>query len=138
MTYTHEHRVRYRECDPMGLAYHTHYLDYFEFARTEALRSIGLPYKSLEDSGIIMPVVSASVRYLKSAFYDDLLHIDTTFAEVPRVRVPIDYRIRRAGEDEVIATGKVELCFVDRARNRVVPAPPAVREIFERAFAGQG
>ena len=55
----HTHRVRYRECDPMGVVYHAHYLDYFEAARTEALRAWGLPYKALEDAGVQMPVVEA-------------------------------------------------------------------------------
>ena len=50
--HTYRHRVRYRECDPMGVVYHTHYLDYFEEARTEALRSFGLAYRELEESGL--------------------------------------------------------------------------------------
>ena len=133
ITYVYQRRVRYRECDPMGVAYHTHYLDYFEEARTEALRSVGLPYKALEDGGIIMPVVEATVRYHASAYYDDLLAVETVFAEVPRVRVPIDYRVRRAGEDAVLASGRVVLCFVDPARGRPVPAPEAVRHAFETA-----
>ena len=132
-SYHYERRVRYRECDPMGVAYHTHYLDYFEEARTEALRSVGLPYKMLEDSGIIMPVVEASIRYLASAFYDDLLDIETIFAEVPRVRVPIEYLVRRTGEATVLATGRVVLCFVDTQRGRPIPAPDLVRATFDAA-----
>ncbi|HYE94692.1 MAG TPA: thioesterase family protein [Rubricoccaceae bacterium] len=131
--FVYERRVRYRECDPMGVAYHTHYLDYFEEARTEALRALGLPYKELEDGGVIMPVVEATVRYHASAYYDDLLEIETAFEEVPRVRVPIAYTVRRAGEGTPLATGRVVLCFVDVARNRPIPAPPAVRAAFEAA-----
>lgn len=132
LTYTYLRRVRYRECDPMSVAYHTHYLDYFEEARTEALREAGLPYKALEDSGIIMPVVEARVRYLASAYYDDLLAIETVFEE-PRVRVPIHYTVRRDGEDRVLVTGEVVLCFVDVARGRPILAPEAVQAAFERA-----
>ena len=117
----------------MGVAYHTHYLDYFEEARTEALRSVGLPYKSLEDGGIIMPVVEATLRYRASAYYDDLLEIETVFAELPRVRVPIEYTVRRQGEETVLATGRVVLCFVDTERGRPIPAPEIVRTAFETA-----
>lgn len=117
----------------MGRAYHTHYVDYFEEARTEALRAIGLPYKAIEAAGIIMPVVEVSVRYLAPAYYDDLLEIETVFEAAPRVRVPIAYTVRRAGEEAVLATGRVVLCFVDPARGRPIPAPPAVVEAFERA-----
>ncbi|HLT46188.1 MAG TPA: thioesterase family protein [Rubricoccaceae bacterium] len=133
LSYVYRRRVRYREADPMGVAYHTHYLDYFEEARTEALRAIGLPYKAIEDGGVIMPVVEASVRYLASAYYDDLLEIETVFEEMPRVRVPIGYTVRRAGEEAVLATGRVVLCFVDPARGRPIPAPAAVRDAFARA-----
>ena len=78
----------------MGVVYHAHALDWFEAARTEALRERGLPYKALEDSGIIMPVVEATVRYHAPARYDDVVVIETTFSGRPRVRVPIAYVVR--------------------------------------------
>ncbi len=130
--YVHRHRVRYRECDPMGVVYHAHVLDWFEAARTEALRAAGLPYRQLEESGVVMPVVEAVLRYHRSARYDDLLEIEAVFPEPPRVRVPIDYAVRRAGEDEVLISGRVTLCFVDAARGRPVPAPDLVKAAFER------
>jgi acyl-CoA thioester hydrolase len=120
----------------MSVAYHTHYLDYFEEARTEALREAGVPYKALEDGGIIMPVVEARVRYLASAYYDDLLAIETVFEE-PRVRVPIHYTVRRDGEDTVLATGLVVLCFVDVQRGRPIPAPEVIRYAFAREQAAR-
>lgn len=136
--YTHLHRVRYRECDPMGVVYHAHYLDYFEAARTEALRAHGLPYRALEEAGVVMPVVEASVRYHAPARYDDLLEIETAFLDPPGVRVPIDYRVRRQGEAAVLVTGRVVLCFLDAARGRPIPAPERVRAVFARAGATGG
>ncbi|ARA93543.1 MAG: acyl-CoA thioesterase [Bacteroidetes bacterium] len=132
--YDYRHRVRYRECDPMGVVYHTHYLDYFEAARTEALRALGLPYKTLEADGIIMPVVDLAVQYRLPAHYDDLLVITASFADVPGVRVRIDYTVRRDGEAAVLATGHVTLCFVDTRRHRPIPAPAHVRALFEQAL----
>lgn len=134
-TYTYRHRVRYRECDPMGVVYHTHYIDLFEYARTEALRELGLAYKTLEDSGIIMPVVDLGVQYKLPAHYDDVLAVTARFDEVPRVRVPITYEVHRGKDDALLATGHVTLCFVDTARNRPIPAPPHVRALFEEALA---
>lgn len=115
----------------MGVAYHTHYLDYFEEARTEALRAAGLPYKELEAAGVILPVVEASVRYLAPAAYDDLLEIEAVFEALRGVRVPIAYTVRRAGEEAVLATGRVVLCFVDAARGRPIAPPESVRAAFE-------
>jgi acyl-CoA thioester hydrolase len=133
-TYTYRHRVRYRECDPMGVVYHTHYLDFFEYARTEALREMGLAYKRLEDQGIIMPVIDLGMEFKAPAHYDDVLEITAFFAEVPRVRVPVTYEVRRVVDEALIATGHVTLCFVDTARNRPVVAPDAVRTLFESAL----
>lgn len=133
--YIHKHRVRYRECDPMGVVYHAHYIDYFEAARTEALREMGMPYRRLEDSGIIMPVVDLNVRYHRPAKYDDLIEIHTRFDGVPDFRLPIDYEVRRHDDSTVFTSGRVTLCFVDRERNRPVRCPEQVRVIFERALA---
>ena len=130
LTHLYRHRVRYRECDPMGVVYHAHVLDWFEAARTEALRERGIAYKDLEVSGIIMPVVEATVRYHASARYDDIVVIETTFSEESHVRVPIDYRVHREGEDAVLISGRVTLCFVDVARQRPVAAPPEVLAAF--------
>ncbi len=113
----------------MGVVYHTHYLDYFEAARTEALRSLGVAYKELEDGGVIMPVVSASINYRKPSYYDDVLEIITTFPESqPVARVPILYRVMR--NDEELATGSVTLCFVDKISNRPTRAPASVLDAF--------
>jgi acyl-CoA thioester hydrolase len=133
--YVYHHRVRYRECDPMEVVYHAHYVDYFEAARTEALRAQGLPYKALEDAGIIMPVVELNVRYLRPAHYDDELEVTVRFPEVPNVRVITDYEVRRAGEDPLLVTGRVTLCFFDTARRRPVRAPQQLLDVFEHATA---
>jgi len=128
--YPHHHRVRYRECDPMGVVYHTHYLDYFEEGRTEALRDLGVRYRDLEESGIIMPVVEADVRYRAPAYYDDVLVVDVAFKELPSVRVPIAYTVRRDGEDTLLAEGHTTLCFMDAERRRPTRAPAAVQDTF--------
>ncbi len=130
-TYRYEHRVRYRECDPMGVVYHTHYLDYFEAARTEALRDLGVRYRDLEDSGIIMPVVSATIDYKRPAKYDDIVSIEAHFPKIPTVRVPIDYEVRHADSGDLLATGRTDLCFMDAERRRPVRIPDTVREAFE-------
>ena len=135
--YTHRHRVRYRECDPMGVVYHTHYLDYFEAARTEALRAMGLAYKTLEAQHIIMPVIDLAVEYKQPAHYDDVLEITACFAEPPRVRVRLDYEVRRADEPMLLVSGHTTLCFFDRTRNRPIAAPPPVQAVFEQVLNGQ-
>lgn len=116
----------------MGRVYHTHYLDYFEEARTEALRSFGLTYRSLEEDGIVMPVTEVDVRFRGAAEYDDLLEILTRFPDEPGTRVEIEYAVRRNGEARSLVTGRVELCFLDRARERPVRPPERIRRVFDR------
>ena len=129
------HRVRYRECDPMGVVYHTHFVDYFEAARTEALREMGLAYKALEDRGVMMPVVDLGVQFKRPAHYDDELVIRAMFSEAPSSSITITYEVRRAGEAQVLVTGHVTLCFVDAERRRPVRAPDDVQALFETALA---
>ena len=130
VSYVYQHRVRYRECDPMGVVYHTHYLDYFEASRTEALRDLGVAYKTLEESGIRMPVVEVNIKYRLPAYYDDLLEISSVIAEPPRSRICIQNEVRRAGESDVLVSGEVTLCFFDESRNRPVAAPDHIAELF--------
>lgn len=118
----------------MGLVYHGHYVDYFEVARTEMLRELGLAYKQIEEAGIIMPVVDLQIKYHAPAFYDDLLSIAARVQEPPEMRANIDYLVRREGEERILTSGHVTLCFLDRERNRPVRAPEPFRALFEQAL----
>jgi len=86
-------RVRYSETDQMGYVYYGNYGQYYEVARVEAMRNLGLPYKMVEEKGYIMPVVSMYVKYIKPAFYDDLLTLKTYIKELPNMRIKYDYEI---------------------------------------------
>ena len=70
-------RVRYAETDRMGYVYYGNYATYFEVARVESLRNLGFSYRSLEDEGILLPVLDFSIRYRRPAYYDDELTIKT-------------------------------------------------------------
>lgn len=118
----------------MGVVYHTHYLDYFEAGRTEALRDLGVRYRDLEAEGIIMPVVEVNVRYRSPAHYDERIVVEVAFDTMPEVRVPIDYIVHREGEDETLAEGHTTLCFMDAERRRPIAAPDRVRDAFGAAL----
>ena len=129
--FEYKHRVRYRECDPMGVVYHTHYIDYLEEARTEALREVGLPYKRIEDAGIMMPVVDLAVRYYNPARYDDVVVVRTIFGNsIPRATVKIRYEVHRESNDDRLLSGHVTLCFVNRETGRPTRAPQVLVDAF--------
>jgi len=98
-------RVIYGDTDQMGVVYYANYLRYFELARSELFRSHGGSYVEMEASGLMLPVVEASCRYLAPARYDDLLLIGTEVSEVRRVSLTFSYRVTRAGEEGTICTG---------------------------------
>ncbi|NNE70671.1 MAG: acyl-CoA thioesterase [Rhodothermales bacterium] len=130
-----QRRVRYRECDPMGVVYHAHYVDWFEEARTEALRDLGLPYAALEQDGVFMPVVDLAVRYHHPALYDDLVEIVTTVSdELPTTRVRFDYRVFRDGIEKPCCSAHVTLCFMDAETRRPIRAPKRVLETLEEVL----
>jgi acyl-CoA thioester hydrolase len=80
-------RVRYAETDRMGYVYYGNYAGYYEVGRVEALRSLGMSYREMEDSGIMLPVLTYSIKYFKPSYYDDLLTIQTIIPEIPGTRI---------------------------------------------------
>ena len=82
--YNYKTRVYYRDIDQMGMVYYTRYLEYFEAARTELLRSIGLEVTKIEQLGYFLPVISCNCEYKKSARFDDKLEIITQITDIPR------------------------------------------------------
>jgi len=117
----------------MGVVYHVHYLNYFEEARTEALRTLGMAYKELEESGVILPVVDLAVKYSSPAEYDEVLIIDAKIPSIPMVKFKTEYDswVLRSGEKIPVATGSVTLAFVDAKTKRPMRAPESVTKLFQ-------
>jgi len=126
-------RVRYGETDQMGVVYHGNYALYFEIARTEALRQIDVTYRSLEENGIMMPVVNLTVNYKKPAKYDDLLTIKSIFKVMPTVKTIVEYEVYNEA-DELLCTGQTTLVFVDMKTNKMIRCPQNLMEIFTPFF----
>lgn len=125
-------RVRYGETDQMGYVYYGNYAQYFEVGRVEWLRDLGISYKSLEESGIMLPVIQLTVNYIKPAKYDDLLTIKTILHNKPLVKIEFDFEIRNEKE-ELLTTGFARLVFMDMKKNKPIKAPQyLLDQIYER------
>ncbi|MBU2902470.1 acyl-CoA thioesterase [Maribacter dokdonensis] len=123
-------RIRYSETDQMGVVYHGNYAQYLELARVEWLRSLGISYKSMEEGGIMLPVISLSIKYLKSAKYDDLVTVKVILTKKPAVRIEFDYEMtNEAGE--LLATANTILVFMDMKRNRPTKCPQILLDKLE-------
>ena len=125
-------RVRYAETDQMNVVYHGNYAQYFEVARVEAIRELGLSYKDMEAMGIIMPLVELHVKYLRPAHYDDLLTIRTILKELPA-----DQRIEFHQEvfneqGKLLTIGRVVLYFI-KASNKEKTTMP--KDLYDKLSA---
>jgi acyl-CoA thioester hydrolase len=127
-------RVRYGETDQMGYLYYGHYAAYFEVGRVEALRSLGLSYRELEEkSGIMMPVMNMQVRYLRPGFYDELLRLQTSIRKLPEHDITFHYEVFNE-KDELINAASVKLCFILAADRITVPVPRSIVEALNPYF----
>lgn len=121
-------RVRYGETDQMGYLYYGRYAEYFEVGRVETIRSLGLTYKELEDKhGIWLPVVSLDMRFVRPAYYDDLLTVHTEIRKMPDEYITFHCEVFNE-KRKLINAGTVRLCFFAAASKKVVPAPEHLLE----------
>ena len=115
-------RIRYSETDQMGYVYYGNYARFYEIGRTELMRSLGIHYKSMEDHGIMMPVVSMEVKYLRPAVYDDIIEIRTQIKKLTKDSV-VFISVIYNEKNELLNRGIVKLCFIDKATHQRIPTP---------------
>jgi acyl-CoA thioester hydrolase len=126
-------RVRYGETDQMGVVYYGNFALYYEVARVESLRQLGLTYRELEDSGVMMPVIENKSKYLAAAKYDDLLTVVTTLREKPGVKIKFEYEIFNE-TGKLINQGETILVFLDMKTRRPCRAPEQMIKLLSPFF----
>jgi acyl-CoA thioester hydrolase len=123
--FTHETkvRVRYGETDQMGYLYYGNYALYYEVGRAEMIRSLGLSYQEMEKQfGVMMPVMSLQMRFVRPALYDELVTIRTTLRELPSSTITFHHELFNE-KKKLLNGGSVKLCFVEMATNKTVGTP---------------
>lgn len=123
---SHRHRLRviYAHTDRMNTVYYSRYFEYFEAARSALLRRIEAPYAELEKDGYLLPVVESHCHYHRAATFEDTLVIETRVDDEPKVKIRLDYTVRKEGEEAPVATGYTIHSFVDSSFRPVrAPAP---------------
>lgn len=126
-----ELRVRYVETDQMGVVWHGNYLQYFEAARSDAMRTAGIgSYADLEAQGIMMPVVEATLRYHKGAHYDELITVHVFVEEPLKSTMKFRYEIRNASA-ELLVEGTTTLAFINSTTHAPCRPPLFMREFFK-------
>ena len=126
-------RVRYAETDQAGFVYYGNYAQYYEVGRVEALRKLGYTYKELEEKGIIMPVLSMNIKYIRPALYDDLLTIKTIIREAPVTRMNFEYEILNES-GRLLNKGETTLVFISKETYKTKKAPKWFTDLIENAI----
>lgn len=121
-------RVRYAEADPMNVVYYGNYAQYFEVARVESLRALGISYKTIEEMGIMLPVVELNIKYLRPAKYDDLLTVKTVIKTLPtNHKIQFDQEVyNEAGK--LLTIGIVKLYFMNKDMTQKAEMPAFLKE----------
>ncbi len=126
-------RVRYGETDQMAYVYYGNYAMYYEIARVESLRKLGVTYKELEAMGVMLPVLENHSKFLAAARYDELLRIVTTIREKPSVRIKFEFEIYNE-KNELIHQGETLLAFIDQRTRRPRRPPENLISVLEPFF----
>ena len=131
LSHTTSLRVRYDECDPMGLVHHSNYLRYFEIGRTELLRASGGRYRDMESAGQLVVVAKVECNYKSPAGYDDAIKIHTEIAKVTAAKIVHHYTVTR--DSQTLVTAVVTLAVIDR-EGRLQRVP---QELVDQYESGQ-
>ena len=127
-------RVRYGETDQMGYLYYGNYAAYYEVARVESLRQLGLTYRAIEENGVMMPVLENHSKYLAPARYDELIKIETVVRERPGIRIRFEYEFFNE-DNKLIHQGETLLVFVNMKTNRPCRAPVELEHVLSKFFS---
>ena len=124
-------RVRYGETDQMGYVYYGIYAQYYEVGRVELLRSLGLSYKSLEEMGYELPVLSFNIEYLKPVYYDDKIVLKTSIRSMPTSKIIFNYECY-SEKNILLNKGCVTLVFVDSKTKKACRPPKIVLDSLKK------
>ena len=111
----------------MGYVYYGNYAQYFEVARVEALREMGLSYKEMEADGVMLPVVHFNIDYKKAGFYDDELTIKTTIKKLPSTVIKFDYETYNE-KNELLNTAHTALVFINMKTGKPTRSPDSLND----------
>lgn len=130
LEHTHAERVRFGDTDAAGIVYYANYLRWFEAGRAELLRAAGLPYRTLVDGGLTLPVVETWCRYHRPARYDDAIVVHSWVHELRAATLLVAHRIRMQDDETLLAEGAARLACVDET-GRPLRLPSVLRKAVE-------
>lgn len=129
--HVHQLRVQYPETDQMGTVHHSNYLKYFETARWEYFRELGLSYADIEAAGYMLPVTRCNMHFLRTTHYDAILRVHTRITGLKGVRIWIENKLYNE-TNELINKTEIELAFVRKGSWKPCPPPEFATNILTK------
>lgn len=127
-----EIEVPFYDIDPMGVAWHGHYVKYCEVARCRLLQMIDYDYPKMRDSGFLWPVVELRLKYVRPAHYGQRLRVSAALTEYEN-RLKVEFRIFDAATGERLTEGHTLQVAVDAASGELqYVSPPALLDRIEK------
>ena len=115
-------KVRYAETDQMGVVHHGNYAEYLEIARLDWLSTLGISYKTMENEGVMLPVYELHFKFIKSAFFEDELRIETSLVKTPGVKIEFNYKVYNQ-DNQLLTTANTVLIFMNTESRRPIKCP---------------
>ena len=131
MDFIYERRINYYETDKIGIVHHSNYIRFLEEARCAFLDNIGIPYKSIEDIGLMIPVLGVNCNFKHHVTYDDVILIKVWVKEFNGVRLIMSYEVNDKKTNDIVLTGETTHCFTNSSL-RPVNIKKHYPEIFEK------
>ncbi len=126
-------KVRFVETDMMGVVHHSNYFRWFEMARVEYLRQVGILLNDMMDDDIVFPITDVECKYRASAKFDDYILIEATLAEVSKIKMVFTYRVLREQDGTLLATGRTQNAFTNK-QGKIIRLPDKYFEKLNKPF----
>lgn len=123
--------VRYAETDQMGIAHHSVYPVWYEAARTEFIKKLGIGYSQLEKMGAMLPVLEVHSKYILPVKYEDELFIRTRIKTMSTVKIEFAYTIYQCGSEKPVNIGTTLHGWVDSKTFRPISLKKKFPEIYQ-------
>jgi len=116
-------RVKFYDTDLMGVVHHSNYICWFETARVEFLREVGIDLNEMMNDGLLFPIVEVQAKYFEPAKFDDELELEILPAAMTKVKWEFEYKIRRAGQEKILVEGFSRNVFTNSETGKITRLP---------------
>ena len=125
-----ERGINYYELDGMNVVHHSNYIRYMEEARIYLLDEMGLPYKKIEDNGIMIPVLEVNYKYKYPAKFGDTIAVKVAISEFDGIKLSMKYEIRNKANGKLLGIGETKHCFTN-SNMRPISLKKVIKEFYD-------